>query len=227
MASKPKPKAVVKPRKGAPAIPLPVLLERLQAAWPDAHCELVHRNAFELLVATILSAQCTDVTVNKVTPVLFAKYPDAAAMARAKPAELMKLIRPTGFYRNKAKSLLGASKRIVEEFGGEVPDSMDALLTLPGVARKTGSVVLGNAFGKNEGIAVDTHVTRLTFRWGITKQTDPKKIEAELMKSLARERWTSFSHQAIFHGRRTCFARNPDCAGCMLRDVCPSSRVPA
>lgn len=202
---------------------LPVLLERLEKAWPDAHCELDHRNAYELLVATILSAQCTDVRVNLTTPALFAKYPDAAALARAKPKELEKMIKSTGFFRNKTKSLIGAAKTMVEKFGGRVPDDMASLLTLPGVARKTASVVLGNAFGKNEGIAVDTHVTRLTWRWGITKETDPPKIEKELMAALPREKWTEFSHQTIFHGRRTCIARKPKCGECFLNDVCPSA----
>ncbi len=205
------------------AIPLPVLLERLERAWPDAHCELTHRNPFELLIATILSAQCTDVRVNLTTPALFTRFPTPAAMAKARPAELESLIRSTGFYRNKAKSILGASKRIVEAYGGNVPDSMDDLLTLPGVARKTASVVLGNAFGKNEGIAVDTHVTRLTQRWGLTRESDPTKIERELMAALPREQWTAFSHRTIFHGRRTCAARNPRCGDCLLADLCPSA----
>ena len=206
------------------AIPLPVLLDRLAGLYPDAYCELHHENAFQLLIATILSAQCTDERVNKTTPALFARFPTPQAMAEADVQELETLIKSTGFFRNKAKSILGASRRIVTEFGGRVPDEMDALLTLPGVARKTASVVLGNAFGKNEGIAVDTHVTRLTQRWGITRQTDPKKIEQELMSALPRSEWTSFSHRTIFHGRRVCDARKPDCAGCTLADLCPSAR---
>ena len=209
--------------KKKPAAPLAVILERLEALYPDAYCELDHRNAFELLVATILSAQCTDVRVNMTTPALFARFPTPQAMAEADPAELERLIKSTGFYRNKAKSLLGASRRIVTEYGGKVPESMDELLTLPGVARKTASVVLGNAFGKNEGIAVDTHVTRLTQRWGLTKQTDPKKIEQELLAALPREQWTTFSHRTIFHGRRVCDARKPACGTCTLADVCPSA----
>jgi endonuclease-3 len=208
-----------------PAVPLPLLLERLQEAWPDAHCELDHRNAFELLIATILSAQCTDVRVNLTTPALFQRFPTAHAMSEAMPADLEALIKSTGFFRNKAKSILGASRRIVTEFGGKVPDTMEELLTLPGVARKTGSVVLGNAFGKAEGIAVDTHVMRLTQRWKITRHDDPKNIEQDLMKMLPRDRWTSFSHQTIFHGRRACFARKPDCANCMLKDLCPSAEA--
>lgn len=206
-----------------PPLPLETILETLGRRWPDAHCELDHRNAFELLVATILSAQCTDVRVNMTTPELFRRFPTPHAMAKADPKEIEALIKSTGFFRNKAKSILGASKKIVEEFGGQVPDTMEALLTLPGVARKTASVVLGNAFGKNEGIAVDTHVTRLTQRWGLTRHEDPKKIEQELMVLLPRERWTSFSHQAIFHGRRVCHARNPLCGDCELRDACPSA----
>lgn len=211
------------PAKGKKPIPLPVLLERLDAAWPEAHCELNHRNPFELLIATILSAQCTDVRVNMTTPALFAKWPTPETMMHADPRELEATIRSTGFYKNKAKSVLGASRRIVEAYGGKVPDTMEELLTLPGVARKTGSVVLGNAFGKAEGIAVDTHVTRLTQRWGLTRQSDPTKIEQELMKLLPRERWTNFSHQTIFHGRYRCYARKPDCADCRLNDLCPSS----
>lgn len=206
-------------------VPLPVLLERLQEAWPEAHCELNHRNAFELLVATILSAQCTDVRVNLTTPALFAKFPTPEAMAGADPTALETLIKSTGFFRNKAKSILGAARRIVSEYGGRVPDTMEEILTLPGVARKTASVVLGNAYGKAEGIAVDTHVMRLTQRWKITKHDDPKNIEIDLMKRLPRDRWTSFSHQTIFHGRRTCYARSPDCGNCMLADLCPSAEL--
>ena len=213
--------------KTKPPIPLPVLLERLQTMWPEAHCELDHKNPFELLVATILSAQCTDVRVNMTTPALFKKYPTAAKMAKADPADLEALVKSTGFFRNKAKSILGASRRIVEVFAGKVPDTMEEILTLPGVARKTASVVLGNAFGKNEGIAVDTHVTRLTQRWGITRLDDPPKIEQELLRIVPRDRWTSFSHQTIFHGRRTCIARKPKCEECDLADICPSEGIAA
>jgi len=208
-----------------PPIPLAKVLAALDERWPDANCELKHSDPYQLLVATILSAQCTDVTVNKVTPALFARYPDAKALSEAKPQDVQKLIKPTGFFRNKTKSLIGASRVIVKEHGGKVPDSMEALLTLPGVARKTASVVLGNAFGKNEGIAVDTHVTRLTQRWGLTRETDPKKIEKELMEKLPRERWTRFSHQTIFHGRYLCHARNPKCGECLLAGVCPSRQA--
>ena len=211
--------------KTKPPIPFPVLLERLQTMWPEAHCELDHKNPFELLVATILSAQCTDVRVNMTTPALFKKYPTAAKMAKAAPADIEALIKSTGFFRNKAKSILGASRRIVDVFGGKVPDTMEEILTLPGVARKTASVVLGNAYGKNEGIAVDTHVTRLTQRWGVTRLDDPPKIEQELLRLVPRDRWTSFSHQTIFHGRRTCIARKPKCEECDLADICPSEGI--
>jgi len=206
-----------------PAIPLPVLRERLLGLYPVDYCELKHANAFELLVATILSAQCTDERVNKTTPELFRRFPTPEAMAAATPDEIEALIKSTGFFRNKTKSILGAARRIVTEFGGRVPDTMEEILTLPGVARKTASVVLGNAFGKNEGIAVDTHVIRLTQRWGLTRETDPKKIEQELMSSLPRDEWTSFSHRTIFHGRRVCDAKKPACPTCTLADLCPSA----
>lgn len=197
------------------------IYRRLLARYPDAHCALTHRNAFELLIATILSAQCTDARVNMVTPVLFGKYPTPAAMAAATPAELEAIIRSTGFYRNKAKSILGASKLIVERFGGEVPDTMEALLELPGVARKTANVVLGNAFGKNEGVVVDTHVARLSRRMGLTKHGDPVKIEQDLIALFPREAWAMLAHLLIFHGRQVCAARKPACEPCVLKDVCP------
>lgn len=199
------------------------VLTRLKREHGETHEFLVADTPLDKLVATILSAQCTDERVNKTTPELFRRFPTPQAMAEAGTAEIESLIKSTGFFRNKTKSILGASRKIVTEFGGRVPDSMEELLTLPGVARKTASVVLGNAFGKNEGIAVDTHVTRLTQRWGITKQTDPKKIEQELMQILPREEWTSFSHRTIFHGRRVCDAKKPDCASCTLADLCPSA----
>lgn len=205
-----------------PGVPLALLRERLAGLYPEAYCELRHANAFELLIATILSAQCTDERVNKTTPELFRRFPTPQAMADATTDEIEALIKSTGFFRNKTKSILGAARRIVNEFDGRVPDTMEEILTLPGVARKTASVVLGNAFGKNEGIAVDTHVMRLTQRWGITRQTDPKKIEQELMATLPREEWTTFSHRTIFHGRRVCDAKKPACASCTLADVCPS-----
>ena len=200
--------------------------DRLAKEYPDAHCELDHRNALELLCATILSAQCTDKRVNMVTPTLFARYPTASALAEAQPEELEDIIRSTGFFRNKTKSLLGMSAAVVERHGGEVPDTMDALVRLPGVGRKTANVVLGNAFGKAEGIVVDTHVTRLSERLGFTKEVDAVKIEEALMPLFPRERWTMLSHLLIFHGRRICEARTPKCGACVLNDICPSARVP-
>ena len=202
------------------------VFDRLAKEYPDAHCELDHRNPLELLCATILSAQCTDKRVNMVTPTLFARYPSAAALAEAKPEELEEIIRSTGFFRNKTKSLLGMSAAVVERHGGDVPDTMDELVRLPGVGRKTANVVLGNAFGKAEGIVVDTHVTRLSERLGLTKEVDAVKIEEALMPLFPRERWTLLSHLLIFHGRRICEARTPKCGACVLNDICPSARVP-
>ena len=200
--------------------------DRLAKEYPDAHCELDYRTPLELLCATILSAQCTDKRVNMVTPTLFARYPSASALSQAKPEELEEIIRSTGFFRNKTKSLLGMSAAVVERHGGDVPATMEELVRLPGVGRKTANVVLGNAFGKDEGIVVDTHVTRLSERLGFTKEVDPVKIEAALMKIFARERWTMLSHLLIFHGRRICEARTPKCGACILNDICPSARVP-
>ena len=199
---------------------------RLAREYPDAHCELDYRNPLELLCATILSAQCTDKRVNMVTPVLFARYPDARALADADPAQLEQIIRSTGFFRNKTKSLLGMSNAVAEKHGGEVPATMDALVKLPGVGRKTANVVLGNAFGRNEGIVVDTHVSRLSARLGFTKETDAVKIEEALIPLFPREQWTMLSHLLIFHGRRICEARTPKCEACVLNDICPSARVP-
>jgi endonuclease-3 len=173
-----------------------------------------------LLISTILSAQCTDVRVNEVTKTLYKKYPDAKAFAYANPSELEQDIRPTGFFRNKTKSIMGASKKIIEDFHGEVPRTMDELLTLPGVARKTGNVVLGCAFGIPSGVVVDTHVIRISNRLDLTKNQDPKKIEQDLMKIIPEEKWIQFSHQIIWHGRRVCVARNPRCAECNLQRVC-------
>jgi endonuclease-3 len=198
------------------------ILEGLDAAYPAAHCELEHRNPFQLLVSTILSAQCTDVRVNKVTKTLFVKYPTPSHFAYAHPRELEQDIRPTGFFRNKTKSIMGASKKIVEEFGGKVPETMEDLLTLPGVARKTANVVLGTAFGIPSGIVVDTHVIRLSRRLDLTKNKDPKKIEQDLMQIIPQERWILLSHQLIWHGRRVCAARKPRCLECNLKDVCYS-----
>lgn len=199
--------------------------QTLRRCYPDAHCALEHRDAFELLVATILSAQCTDERVNKVTPTLFKKCGSPAAMARIDRSDLEELVRTTGFFRNKAKSLQGASTVIVKEHGGQVPDTMDALLTLPGVARKTANVVLGNAFGKNVGMVVDTHVGRLARRLGFTKEENPVKVEQDLMALFNQRTWTLLAHLLISHGRRVCKARRPDCAACKLLDLCPKVGV--
>ncbi len=201
------------------------ILTRLKAAWPDAHCELDHRNPFQLLVATILSAQCTDVRVNMVTPALFRRFPDARRLAAADPAVVEELVRSTGFYRNKAKSLLGMARALVEHHGGKVPSTMEELRVLPGVGRKTANVVLGNAFGINEGVTVDTHVTRLSRLLRLTRHTDAEKIERDLMALFPRDDWALLSHLLIFHGRRVCIARRPRCAECVLRDICPSARA--
>jgi endonuclease-3 len=198
------------------------IIRRLHVAHPDAHCALDHRDAYQLLVATILSAQCTDERVNQVTPALFAKYADARALAAADREELELLIRPTGFFRNKAKSLLGMAQAVVERHRGEVPNSMDALHELPGVGRKTANVVLGNAFGIDEGIVVDTHVRRVSQRLGLTKQEDAEKIEQDLMELVPRQEWTDFSHLLIFHGRRICVARKPKHDVCPLCELCPT-----
>ena len=196
------------------------ILRRLVVTYPKATCALHHRNAWELLVATILSAQCTDVRVNMVTPELFAKYPGPADMSKAKPEQIEPDIRSTGFFRNKSKSLVGAAKKIVSDFEGHVPETMDALLSLPGVARKTANVVLGTWFHKNEGVVVDTHVHRVSRRLELTRNHDPGKIEQDLMAILPRDKWTEFSHQVIWHGRKLCVARNPKCAECPLENIC-------
>jgi endonuclease-3 len=198
------------------------ILAKLDEAYPDATCELTHRSPFELLIATILSAQCTDVRVNQVTQTLFKSYPDPKAFAYANPSELESEIRPTGFFRNKTKSIMGASKEIVEKFHGEVPRDMDELLTLPGVARKTANVVLGTAYGIASGVVVDTHVIRLTQRLDLTRNEDPKKIEQEMMLIIPKDRWIKFSHQLIWHGRRVCYARKPNCIECNLNTICYS-----
>lgn len=201
------------------------IVRRLRHAYPDAKCSLDHRNPYELLTATILSAQCTDERVNMVTPALFRRYPDPADMAGAKQEDLEDLIRSTGFFRNKTKSLLGMANALVDRHDGEVPDAMDALVKLPGVGRKTANVVLGNAFDRNEGVVVDTHVSRLSKRLALTKHEDPVKIEQDLMKVVARDDWTDLSHLFIYHGRAVCKAPTPRCEECMLNDLCPSSRV--
>ena len=203
----------------------PAILERLKAAYPEARTALDHRNAFELLVATILSAQTTDVRVNMVTPALFAGCPNAAALARARPGDVEEIIKSTGFFRNKARSIIGMAQGLVADFDGQVPRTMEQLLTLPGVGRKTANVVLGNAFGINDGIVVDTHVTRLSRLLGLTRQTDPVKIERALMRLFPRDDWALLSHLLIFHGRQVCIARRPRCGECVVADLCPSARL--
>jgi endonuclease III len=196
------------------------ILDGLNAAYPEASCELKHQSPFQLLVSTILSAQCTDVRVNQVAVALYAKYPTPSHFAYADPSELEQDIRPTGFFRNKTKSIMGAAKIVVERFSGEVPRSMEQLLTLPGVARKTANVVLGSAYGIASGVVVDTHVMRLSKRLDLTKNTDPKKIEQDLIQILPQDKWVIFSHQLIWHGRRVCVARKPRCAECNLEYLC-------
>jgi endonuclease III len=196
------------------------LIAGLDALYPKATCALIHHSAWELVVATILSAQCTDVRVNMVTPILFEKYPTVQDFAALEPEQLEPDIRSTGFFRNKAKSVVGAARKVVEDFGGVVPQTMDELLTLPGVARKTANVVLGTWFKKNEGVVVDTHVTRISRRWELTRNTDPRKIEEDLMLIIPRNRWTDFSHEVIWHGRSLCIARKPKCADCALEKLC-------
>ncbi len=203
----------------------PEILTRLIAAYPDASCALDHRNAYELLCATILSAQCTDARVNLVTPALFERYPTPAALARARPADVEAIIKSTGFFRNKTKSLIGMAQALVADHGGEVPRTMEELRRLPGVGRKTANVILGNAYGINEGITVDTHVTRLSRLLGLTRQDDPAKIEQDLVQLFPRDHWALVSHLLIFHGRQVCISRRPRCGDCVLSDICPSSSV--
>jgi len=209
-------------RKKARAIEV---FARLKRAHPDAHCELDHETPLQLLMATILSAQCTDKRVNMVTPSLFKRFPTAQALADAQQEELEEIIKSTGFFRNKSKSLIGLGKALVERHGGAVPDSMESLVKLPGVGRKTANVILGNAFRKNEGVVVDTHVGRLSLRLGLTRETDPVKVERELMPLIPREDWTMLAHVLVFHGRRICYARTPKCEICVLSEICPSSTV--
>jgi endonuclease III len=196
------------------------ILKRLNQLYPEVTCALTHASAWELLVATILSAQSTDVNVNRVTPELFRKYPTVQAFAALTPEQLEPDVRSTGFFRNKSKAVVGAAKQIVSEFGGQVPQEIEKLLTLPGVARKTANVVLGTWFKKAEGVVVDTHVHRISRRLELTKQNEPQKIEQDLMKILPRDRWILFSHQVIWHGRKLCFARKPKCVDCALEDIC-------
>jgi endonuclease III len=198
------------------------ILDGLEKAYPGATCALLHRNAWELLVATILSAQCTDARVNMVTPILFRAFPTPSAMARASLPELEDLIRTTGFFRNKAKSISGAAKEVIERFGGKVPETMAELLTLPGVARKTGNVVLGTAYGIADGIVVDTHVLRLSRRLELTVNTEPVKVEQDLLKIIPKDHWIAFSHELILHGRAVCIARKPRCVDCTIEPECDS-----
>ena len=199
------------------------IVRRLEKAYPAAECALHHRNPFELLVATILSAQSTDMTVNKVTPALFARYPTPNDLATAKRQDVETLVYATGFFHNKAKSIQGAARMLVEDFEGEVPRAMEDLLKLPGVARKTANVVRGVSFGLADGVVVDTHVRRISQRLGLTKHEDPQKIEQNLMLLLPKSKWIAFSHQVIWHGRRICDAKRPKCADCTLQELCPSA----
>ena len=216
-ASGAKPKAAgTNPRR------VQAILQKLDEAYPNVTCALEHHTPFQLLISTILSAQCTDVRVNQVTKTLFVKYRTPKDFAYANPAELEMDIRPTGFFRNQTKSIMGAGKKIVEEFGGEVPRTMDELLTLPGVARKTANVVLGTAFGVAVGVVVDTHVTRLSNRLDLSRNTDPKKIEQDLMQAVPQDKWILLAHQLIWHGRKVCQARRPKCAECNLEALCYS-----
>jgi endonuclease-3 len=201
------------------------ILARLRREHPDAHTALAHRDAFELLVATILSAQCTDKRVNEVTPALFRRFPTPRALAGASLAELEELVRTTGFYHNKARALLGLGQALVTEHGGKVPASMEELRRLPGVGRKTANVVLGNAFGQNVGVVVDTHVQRLSRRLGLTAETDPEKIERDLMDLVPQRDWTLWSNLLIAHGRKVCQARRPLCGSCVVADLCPSAEI--
>ena len=217
------PAAARRESKKAKAARAGAVFDRLREEYPDAHCALDHRSPLELLVATILSAQCTDERVNKVTPALFARYPGAADYAAAELPELEERVRSTGFFRNKARSLKGLGQALMADHDGEVPRTMDELAALPGVGRKTANVVLGNAFGLDEGVVVDTHVKRISKLLGLTRETDPVKVERDLMALLPRDRWTLWAHLLIFHGRAVCIARRPECDRCVLADLCPSA----
>jgi endonuclease-3 len=226
MKAKARPLKRPRPRRTRDApLRAPQILSRLRAAYPDARCALDHRNAYELLCATILSAQCTDARVNLVTPALFAAYPTPEALSTAQPADVEAIIKSTGFFRNKTRSLIGMAQALVAEHRGEVPRTMDQLRVLPGVGRKTANVILGNAYGINEGITVDTHVARLSRLLGLTRESDPAKIEADLIPLFPRDDWGLISHLLIFHGRQVCIARRPRCGECVLSDLCPSSLV--
>jgi endonuclease III len=223
-------KATRRPRRGQwPPDPARVrsIVEGLEQLYPDVDCELDRETPFQLLIATILSAQTTDQRVNMVTPALFKRYPTPQAMAKAPLPALEKIIKSTGFFRQKAKSVKGSAAGLLARFGGEIPKTIAELTTLPGVARKTANVVLGTAYGIAEGVVVDTHVQRLSMRLGLTRKTDPKDIEADLMKVIPRDNWIRLSHQLIWHGRRVCFARKPNCAGCSLSPFCPSAFLEA
>ena len=220
VAKNPKPRA-----KRLPSADPTKLYQGLTALYPDAHCELDFQNPFQLAVATILSAQCTDKRVNMVTPVLFAKYPTPEALARAKREDVEEIIKSTGFFRNKAKSIIGMAGAVADKHGGQVPSVMEDLVQLPGIGRKTANVVLGNAFAINEGVVVDTHIARLSGRLGLTRETDPVKIEQELMKLFPRDNWTMLAHLLIWHGRRVCEAKKPRCGQCTLAVMCPSRQI--
>jgi endonuclease III len=221
-ATKPSRKSAIASKRYNPIAPERVseILKRLDDRYPAATCALHHNSAWELLAATILSAQCTDVRVNMVTPILFQKYPTPEAFASLQPEELEGDIRSTGFFRNKSKSLVGAARKLISDFGGEVPRTMDELLQLPGVARKTANVVLGTWYRIADGVVVDTHVQRISRRLELTRNEDPQKIEQDLMKVIPREKWIVFAHQIILHGRALCIARNPKCADCPLENLC-------
>ena len=221
----PAPRAKSTRRLKRPGVPPPVLYDRLLALYPDAHCELDFSTPFQLAVATILSAQCTDKRVNMVTPVLFKRYPTIESLARAKQEDVEEIIKSTGFFRNKAKSIIGLAGALTEKHGGDVPSSLDTLVTLPGIGRKTANVILGNAFNVNEGVVVDTHVGRLSTRLGLTSEIDPIKVEQVLMQQFPQDRWTMLAHLLIFHGRRVCDAKKPRCSQCTLADVCPSAGI--
>jgi endonuclease-3 len=226
----PKPRTARRPSRsresaGARAERARAIFQRLHQAYPDARCALDHADPYQLLVATILSAQCTDARVNMVTPAFFGRYPTPEALARADPGEVEDLIRSTGFFRNKTRSLIGMAQALVAKHRGEVPRSMEELRALPGVGRKTANVILGNAYGINEGITVDTHVTRLSRLLGLTRHDDPVPIEQDLMRLFPRESWALLSHLLISHGRQVCIARRPRCTDCVVADLCPSAAV--
>jgi endonuclease III len=224
-----RPRRTLAGRRTSPPPPLrpsaPEILSRLKALYPDAECALEYRNPYELLCATILSAQCTDVRVNMVTPTLFARYPTPFDLARANPADVEEIIKSTGFFRNKTKSLIGMAQAVVADHGGEIPTTMEELRRLPGVGRKTANVVLGNAFGINEGVTVDTHVSRLSGLLGLSRESDPIKIEGDLMRHFSQADWGLLSHLLIFHGRQVGIARRPRCGDCVLAQICPSARL--